>query len=201
MRTSILALALASVAPVAVQAQSPNVLTDYAAAYRQAAAQQRPLAVVFGQGADGMQQLVGGGTITDNVRRELNSNYVTCYVDTTLPMGRAVAERFQINGQTGLVISDRTGKLQAFWHQGTLPADRLAQYLNKYADPQRVATTTEINPGPGQTSYYPPTGPLMQGGFAPAYYGQVMGGAPGYYGGGGCATCGGCSGGSCGRRR
>lgn len=197
MRTSILALALAAVAPAAVQAQSPSWQTDYAAAYQKAAAEQRPMAVVFGEGADGWRQLVGGGSLTNEANRELSNNYVPCYVDTTTPMGKAIAERFQMSGPTGIVLSDRTGKLQAFWHQGTLATDTLTAYLTKYADPQRVATTTDINPGPGQSSYYPP------GGYAPIGGGYASAYPPAFGGAGYCATCGGggCAGGSCHRRR
>jgi hypothetical protein len=195
MRTSILALALASVAPVAVQAQSPTWQTDYATAYRTATTEQRPMALVFGQGVDGWQQIVGGGSLTKEATQALTNNYVPCYVDTTTPAGKAIAKRFGMDGPVGLVLSDRTGGVQALWHQGILSADTLTSHLTRYGDPNRVATTTDLNPGPGQRSHYPPIGGAYSSAYPP-----TVGGLSSYPA-GGCPTCSSCSGGSCGRRR
>src|SRR5438132_2186411 len=121
MRTSILALAIAAVAPCLAQAQSPTWQTNYAAALLKSVQQQKPLAVVFGEGTDGWKQL-GGGTFSAEARRSLAEQYVSCYVDTTTPDGKALARQFGLTTPIGLVISDRTGALQAFWHQGPLAA-------------------------------------------------------------------------------
>ncbi len=169
MRTSILALALASVAPLAVQAQSPNWQTDYATAYRQATVEQRPLAMIFGKGAEGWRELVGGGSLTSEANRALSNNYVPCYVDTTTPQGKAVAQAFGVGEPVGIVLSDRTGKLQAFRHEGTLSADALDGYLTKYADPERVTVTTDTNPPVAQASYYPPAQAFAPAAFAPSF--------------------------------
>jgi hypothetical protein len=186
MRTSILALVIAAVAPVMAQAQSPTWMTDYAAAQRQASTEQLPLAVVFGQGSNGMQQL-GGGTLSTEVNRLLADRYVTCYADTATPEGQTLARAFQMNGNVGLVISDRTGKLQAFFHHGPLSADLLTGYLTKYADPQRAVVTTETNPAQ-RFSNYPPSGPTESTGGYMSYYPASTGGG---------AYMAGCSGGSC----
>jgi hypothetical protein len=168
MRTSILALAMAVIAPATAPAQSPAWQTSYAAALYKAAQQQKPLAVVFGQGNDGWKQL-GGGALGGEASRTLAEQYVCCYVDTATPEGQALARQFAITTPTGLVISDRRGAVQAFWHQGPLAADALAGRLAKYADPHHVPVTTETNPAPIQSSFYPPMapfGPALQ----PAYY-------------------------------
>lgn len=177
MRTSILAFVLLGAAPVVGFSQSPTWQTDYSAAQQKAVAQQKPLAVVFGNGANGWQQ-VAGGSLTADASQMLGNKYVCCYVDTATPVGQAMARKFEVNGQIGIVISDRTGNLQAFWHEGALPADAFASYLTRYADPQRRATTTDTN-RTSRTSNYPPQG--------------VQAGA-GY-----CPTCssGGCAGGQC----
>jgi hypothetical protein len=189
MRTSILALALASVAPVAAHAQDPAWLTDYAKAYRQAAAEQRPMALVFGKGADGWRQLVGGGSLASEARQTLSKNYVPCYVDTLTPIGQAVAERFGMDGSVGIVLSDRTGGLQAFRHEGTLSADALEAYLTRYADPNRVVATTDTNPPVTPNSYYPPVAPASYypppQAVAPGSFTPVFGGG---FGGRGCST-------------
>jgi hypothetical protein len=187
MRTSILALVLSMVAPVMAQAQSLTWQTDYVAAQERAAAQRKPLAVVFGQGAGGWQQL-GGGSLANAASDILAEKYVTCYVDTATPAGRAIAQRFEITSPVGLVISDRDASVQAFWHQGLLPADVLTGTLTRYADPQRSVTRTETNPGNQRTSNYPMTSTL--GGL----YGPVQSGMTGYvdvspHGSASCPTC------------
>jgi hypothetical protein len=221
MRTSMLALVAVAVAPSLGFAQDVSFQTDYGAAQQQAIAQQKPLAVVFGQGANGWQQLAGG-TLGEQAARTLADKYVCVYVDTATPAGQAVARKFEMTRPVGLVISDRSGNLQAFWHEGPLAANVLAGYLTKYGDPQRVATGTDINPGPEstQTSYYPPTGPIatnpylpglmtgtgpMGGGYIGGGYGgggYIGGGCGGGYVGGGCGgggyIGGGCGGGGCG---
>ncbi len=197
MRTSILALVLAAVAPVMAQAQSLTWQKDYAAAQERAAAQQKPLAIVFGQGAGGWQQL-GGGSLTNEASDILAEKYVPCFVDTATADGRALARQFELRGTVGMVISDRKANLQAFWHEGPISADMLVTCLNRYADPQRAVTSTETNAAITRTSNYPPTGalagnPNVPGAIAGYYY---VGGSGSY-----CPTCSGCVGGSCGRRR
>jgi hypothetical protein len=176
MRKIILTLALALVAPVSAQAQNPVWESDYATAQQKAAAAQKPLAVVVGPGANGWQQL-GGGSIPDQASRILADRYVTCFVDTSMPSGLALARAFDMDGSVGIVISDRTGKLQAFWHQGPLGADALTSYLARYGDPNRVVTTTDRTPAEPRYSNYPPTATYAPGGYAP-----VMG----FSGGGAC---------------
>jgi hypothetical protein len=156
MRTSIIALALLAAAPALARAESLPWQTDYSAAQQKAVAQQKPLAVVFGHGANGWQQL-GGGTLSDDASRTLGDSYVCCYVDTATPAGQVLARQFDIGGKIGVVLSDRTGNLQAFWHDGALSADALSGYLSKYADPQRTVATTDTRLSTTRTSYYPPS--------------------------------------------
>jgi hypothetical protein len=200
MRTSMLALAIAAVAPGLAQAQSPSWQTNYAAALQKSVQQQKPLAVVFGEGTDGWKQL-GGGTLTAEARRSLAEQYVPCYVDAATAEGKALARQFGLTTPIGLVISDRIGAVQAFWHQGPLTADALVSHLARYADPQRVTYTTETNPAPVQGSFYPtatpiapevqPTAypavaPFTPGPFVPAM-GGFYGGFSGGFSGGGMA--------------
>jgi hypothetical protein len=155
MRTSIVALALMVAIPVLARAENLSWQSDYTAAQQRAAAQQKPLAVVFGHGANGWQQF-GGGALPAEANRTLSDSYVCCYVDTATPPGQMLARRFDITGNIGVVLSDRTGNLQAFWHEGTLSADALAGYLSKYADPQRTVSTTDTGLSATRTSLYPP---------------------------------------------
>ncbi len=75
----------------------------------------------------------------------------------TTPAGRDLARKFEVTSSFGLVISDRTGGHQAFWHEGMLTADALEGYLTKYADPQRPLVTTETSRPASWISYYPQT--------------------------------------------
>ena len=156
MRTSIVALAVFAAVPVLARAESLAWQSDYSAAQQKAVDEHKPLAVVFGQGANGWQQL-SGGTLPQDADRTLGESYVCCYVDTATPAGQVLARKFDIGGTTGMVLSDRTGNVQAFWHEGTLSADALSNYLSKYADPQRTVSTTDTRLSTTRTNYYPPT--------------------------------------------
>jgi hypothetical protein len=185
MRTSIIVVALAAVAPVMAQAQSPTWRTDYAAAKRKAATQQKPLAIVFGQGAEGWQQL-GGGSLAAEANRILAEQYVCCYVDTATSEGRALARQFELRSPVGVVLSDRGASVQALWHEGSLPTDVLIGHLTRYADPTRRVTATDTNP-PQPSSNYPPPAPFNYGPpapFAPAPFFGIGG----FSGGGGCRS-------------
>jgi phosphoribosylformylglycinamidine (FGAM) synthase-like amidotransferase family enzyme len=154
MRTSIIALVLLAATPLVVQAEGLTWQSDYTAAQKKAVAQQKPLAVIFGQGTNGWQQL-SGGSLLPEAGRTLDDKYVYCYVDTATPEGQALAKQFALRSSVGLVVSDRTGNLQAFWHDGTMPADALSLCLTRYGDPQRTVTTTDTNLNGSRTSYYP----------------------------------------------
>jgi hypothetical protein len=165
MRTSIVALALVVATPVLARAENLSWQTDYTTAQFKAVAQQKPLAVVFGHGTDGWQQF-SGGALPAEANRTLSDSYVCCYVDTATPAGQMLARRFAISGNIGVVLSDRTGNLQAFWHEGTLSADALSGCLSKYADPQRTVSTTDTGLSATRTSFYPPF--VNPGSFGPA---------------------------------
>ena len=84
----------------------------------------------------------------------LADKYVCVYADTASPAGKALAAMFDVQRDQGVVLSDRTGATQAFWHQGQLSNQNLARYLQKYADDQTVVRTTEtVNMS--RTSFYP----------------------------------------------
>ena len=93
----------------------------------------------------------------------LADNYVCLYVDTEHIAGRELAASFEMGGP-GLVISDGTGEVQAFRHEGDLSNNRLLKYLQRFSDPDRVVMVTETNPAPA-VSYYQPAAPV----YAPMY--------------------------------
>lgn len=151
MNTSILTLALAT----AIAA--PTWETSYHRAQQTAVQQKKPLVVFFSPGSNGWSKVTGAPGPSGDVAKLLADKYVCVQVDTASTDGKKLAKDFAIDGDRGVVISDRAGSLQAFWHQGDLSSQNLTSYLQKYADPNVSINGTEtVNSG--RTSYYPSTG-------------------------------------------
>ncbi len=131
-------LALAAIGQVA---EAPVWHSDYATARTQALAQKKPLAVVLGAGAKGMDKVVQGG-LDKATSKRLSTDFVCVYLDTNSAAGKAWAAAFEIVGGQGVVLSDRSAKTQAFWKQGAITGQEFAQ--------QVVAVTTN-----SRVSFYP----------------------------------------------
>ena len=108
-------------------------------------------------GKGGWDKLTKEGNLGKEARRLLAERYVCVHVDTDTERGRQLARDFELSGGVGLVISDRTGQLQAFRHEGTLPGDDLKSYLERYSTADRVTQTTETHES-SRTSYAAPPG-------------------------------------------
>jgi hypothetical protein len=145
MYTSILVLAFSGFAPSA-DADKPAWLNDYYAATQRRAAQKKPVAVFLAAGANGWKKLGQEGSLSREAQRLLASQYVCVHVDTATPDGKRLARAFDIPSGLGIVISDRTGQLQAFSHEGDLTDAKMVRYLQRYGDPRYVVSTTETNP-------------------------------------------------------
>jgi hypothetical protein len=148
----------------------------------------KPLAVVIGSGQQGYEALADEGQLSPMVRKLLAAKYVPVYVDVKTSAGRRLAQAFAISEGTGIVLSDRSGELQAFYHDGALADADLVYYLRRFAEPGRVVQTTEQVPSE-QTSSYPPQADPSAGSSAqpyapPSSAAPVMFG--GFGGGGGC---------------
>lgn len=129
-------LALAVVAGYAAAgslAQQPAWQPDYAVAYKTAAQQQKPLAIFIGHGAKGYTQLVTDGGISAEAVKLLSQKFVCLYVDTNTATGEKLAQSFEMTA--GVVVSDRTGKVQAFRHAGAMTATELTGQLTRLAEP------------------------------------------------------------------
>jgi hypothetical protein len=136
-----------------VAAPAPAWQTSYRRGQELSAAEKKPLAVVFGSGPRGWASVAREEQVKPEVAQALSEHYVCVYVDTATSAGKSLAHDFSIAGDVGMVISDRKGESQAFWHQGTLPSDHLAHYLAKYADPRVAVQTTETT-APARSTYY-----------------------------------------------
>ena len=144
MYTSVVLVALTSLlAHEELVPGRPAWLNDYSLASQRGLAQQKPLAVFIGTGESGWHDVSKDGGLGTEVSELLASHYVCVYLDTNKKEARRLANSFAIADGVGLVLSDRSGKLQAFRHEGELGAAELRNYLRRYADPERVAVTTE----------------------------------------------------------
>mgnify|MGYP002784605777 CR=1 FL=1 len=157
---SYLTIALLAFAPPTVTWEN-----SYPAAQQVAISQNKPLAVVFGPGANGWAKLLRTESSAPQVEKLLAEHYICVYVDTSTPEGQKIARNFDITSSVGLVLSDRKGSTQAFWHQGDLTSDNAIHYLTKYADPNLVVAQTETVGSTARTSYYQPVTPQ----YAPQY--------------------------------
>jgi hypothetical protein len=154
MNSLIVATLLAGVAPSA----SPSSLawqSDYTHARELASQQQKPLAVFVGSGSEGWSQVVRNGSVDGQTLEALSKSYICLYADRTTESGAQMASALQVSTATGLVISDRTGKVQAFSHDGVMSTSDLQRTVEKFSDATRVVTSTETMTPPGllQVSY------------------------------------------------
>lgn len=148
---------------------SPAWHADYRAAQKLGREGNKPLAVFVGSGKQGWNHVIRDGRLGKDAHQLLAKTYICVYVDTDLEPGKQLAAAFDIPKGPGLIVSDHTGTLQAFHHRGDLSNDQLAQYLRRYADPERVVQTTETNPAE-RVSYSAPVESYYQ----PRYYAPVF---------------------------
>jgi len=151
MYTSMLVLAFSGFA--AANADTPTWLNDYSAAVGRGAAQKKPVAVFLATGVNGWKMLGHEGGLSREALKILASQYVCVHVDTTAPEGKRLAGALEIPSGLGIVISDRTGQVQAFSHEGDLTDAKMLRYLQRYGDPHYVVFTTETNPSGHENTY------------------------------------------------
>jgi len=156
MHTSIVLIALGLLNSAALE--SPAWKTDYDSARKTGREEQKPLAVFVGSGAKGWHRVTKEGKLAKETSQILAEDYVCVYVDANQSWGKKLASAFELPDGVGLVISDRTGRLQAFHHVGELSNEDLVRHLHRYADAERAVRTTETDSGQ-HVSYYPPEPP------------------------------------------
>jgi len=127
---------------------------DYSAARQTGQTHQKPLAVFIGSGAGGYDKVCRDGKLSADLQKALLDNYICVYVDSTTPAGQQLATDFAVTRGTGLIISDRTGDRQAFYHDGELSEDDLSRWVNHFANPNVVVNTTMTNVS-ARLSMYP----------------------------------------------
>ena len=116
---------------------SPKWRTSYREAASAATELRKPIAVFITPGSP--TKLVKEGTLGKDAARLLRDGFVPLTVDTTTDAGKELAKTFNLS--EGLVISDRTGGVQALRHAGAVTDADLKGYLERFAAPTAVATT------------------------------------------------------------
>lgn len=147
MNTSMLSIALAAAV------FTPAWRESYSDGQQEALAQKKPLVIVFASGSNAWSKVIRDQQPSPALNQLLKDRYVCVFVDTAKADGKRLAENFAIASDVGMVISDRSGSLQAFWHQGDMPSQSVAHYLQKYADPNVVVTGTETTAAPRNSFY------------------------------------------------
>jgi hypothetical protein len=160
---AILALA-GSLASANIPAQ-PKWSKDYREARQAAISAKKPLAVFIGSGSAGWEQV---GKFDPKVYQTLKEKYVCVYVNTDTTAGKNLAKAFDVNGK-GLVISDKAGTTQAFYHNGELNGELLQKALVRYSDTDVAQGTESVSalvppPQPIQYRNYPTFVPSFGGG-------------------------------------
>jgi hypothetical protein len=189
MYTSLVLVALSGSLVASSSQPGSNWHKDYNEARKIGQSEKKPLAVFIGNGTGGHEKVCRDGKMPAEVEKMLMDSYVCVYVDSSTPEGQKLASQFANTRGLGLVLSDRTGDLQAFSQEGDLAAADLSRWLKHFADPN-VAVRSTMSNSSSQLSMYPPNGSM-------GYNGNVIYGSQGGFR-GGVIYGGGCPGGNCG---
>lgn len=163
--TSFAALALSSL--LANANLAPAWVTDYSKALKMAADTRKPIAVFISAGSsDRMFKDEGMGSDTAKMLRD---SFVPVHVDTSTAAGAELAKQFEM--KEGLVISDRTGNVQALRHGGEVSPSQLQGYLTKYAEGTKPASTEYQGAG----APAPATAPVSPASYYVPYSGMRSG--------------------------
>jgi hypothetical protein len=122
----------------------------------------KPLAVFIGAGST-PEKAIPEGTLGSAIRKILADHYVCVHLDAARDDQQRLLRELGIRSDRGLVLSDRTGDLQAYSCDGPMSDSDLERQLRTFADPAVVIRTTLTGNAPSVTpanplqrvSYYP----------------------------------------------
>lgn len=143
MYTSFVFFALAGVLINTPTSREPQLLRDYDLARRVGVNLNKPLAVFIGSGQSGWEGVCLEGKLEKEVQDLLSRHYICLYVDVAQQSGRQLADSFEVPDGPGLVLSSRSGKVQAFRHEGRLSNSEIGNYLRRFSDPEVLVQHTE----------------------------------------------------------
>jgi hypothetical protein len=151
---------LALSAYVATFPVDPSWHSDYPTAVAQGVRENKPLAVFLAPGPASWERVIRDGTLSPDAQRLLQSKYVPVYLNTDTPQGKNLASSFELPGGVGLVLSDREGLRQAYWHEGLVEDQDLTRALERHADPEGPALKTDLDQLVRTSSYGPAVVPM-----------------------------------------
>ena len=156
MYTSLLTIGLL-VAPVSDAQDGPVWLTSYSSGLEQGQKQGKPVAVFVGSGAQGQAAPVKEGQFSADALKILSHRYVCVYLDRSQSANQRLVRDLGIT-VAGLVISDRTGNLQAFHQDGAISQSDLTGRLRHFVVSSTVSNTESrlsfYNGSNGQSSTF-----------------------------------------------
>jgi len=153
MYTSLIVLAMFG-APADISAPSWQ---NYSQASQMVEKEKKPMAVFLGTGQKGWEKVAG--SLSTEAEKVLVASYICAYVDTNTPEGEKLAQAFELKNGVGLVLSDRKGEKQVFWHDGNLPQADLVRQLVRHSTSTRTSLYMDETSVTGT-----PTSPVMQSG-------------------------------------
>ncbi len=151
MYTSFLTLSL-MLAPVLAIPDRPNWQSSYSAGLEAGLKEGKPLAVFVGSGPQGQAALVKEGQFSADMLKILAQKYICVYLDRSQTANQRLVRDFGIT-LAGVVVSDKTGSLQAFHQDGVIAQADLTRQLRRFADPNVVISTTVSNTS-SRVSFY-----------------------------------------------
>jgi hypothetical protein len=159
--------------PMATQPGKVAWQNNYREARANGIAKHKPLAMFIAPGKDGWKKILAEGAFNANIQRILADNYVPVFIDRDSTEGKKTVAAFGLGDQPALIISSRSGDIQAFRHEGTLTETDLTVCLNRYSSAGLVVTTTEslINATNRVSAAYASPAPAYQNYYAPAFGG------------------------------
>ena len=140
MYTTIALFALTASVTTGNLAPAPTWQTDYRTAQATVTSAGKPMAIFIANGT-GWESVVKDG-IDAGTKKVLAEKFVCLSVDASTVQGRSLAQAFQVG--RGLVISDRTGTVQAYSIAGELTKAELTSALEKYSEAKAVETTETV---------------------------------------------------------
>lgn len=158
MSTALLGFLLAA-SPAPAATERVAWLSDYNQARDLGVKDQKPLVVVVGTGGNGWEQLLHTGFLSETASENLLEAFVCLYVDTDTDDGKELAKSLGVPTGPGIVITDRTGKLQALRYRGQVSTTDLQRVLSRFGSPDFVVRTTETDvrpPAPPPRPAYTP---------------------------------------------
>jgi hypothetical protein len=130
MYTSIMGVALAA----AFASSAPTLTPAWYHNYRQARdlgeQEHKPLVVVIGSGKTPWANLTKVAEQDESINQTLLSSYVCLFIDVDTEDGQRLAKFFDMS--QGLVISDKSGEVQAYRQAGELSATTVAKALTDH---------------------------------------------------------------------